>query len=62
MKITWHCEKCGCVGSSENRAAKVSSTNEGRLARMLHDAVSPNCQPEPSDITVRARGADEGQE
>jgi hypothetical protein len=52
MKITWHCAKCGSLGSSESRAT-VSSTNEGRLARMLHDSVSPNCHPQQGDIDVR---------
>lgn len=53
MKVVWHCAKCGSVGSSENRSLKPQSVNDGRLARVLHDAVSPNCHPEPFDITAR---------
>jgi len=56
MKIVWHCEKCGSGGSSENKSLKPQSVNDGRLARMLHDSISPNCHPEPSDIYVRIYG------
>lgn len=56
MKITWHCARCGSIGASENKSLKASSVNDGKLARMLHDAVAPNCHPAPSDITVRVAG------
>jgi len=51
MKILWHCEKCGSIGSSETRTP-ADRASEGRLARLLHDAVSPDCKPEASDIRV----------
>lgn len=53
MRITWHCEKCGSIGSNENRSLRASSVNEGRIARMMHDAVSPHCAPEPIHLRVR---------
>lgn len=52
MRIDWRCDKCGCSGSSENKALKAASVNMGRFARVLHDAVSPHCHPEPGDVRV----------
>jgi len=57
MTIAWHCAKCGSTGSSTNKL-QAASVNEERLARMLHDAVSPNCKPEAGDITVSVRADD----
>jgi len=58
MRIEWHCDKCGCSGSSENKNLKVASANDGRLARMLHDSVSPNCRPEKAEVSVKVTAHD----